>query len=121
MATKTTTPEYDFDNWNEEAEEAAIAKIVPEVKYIIVERKFVGRFADGDIVEVPLSITLADIDEMQQIATSPVDQFKEILRSVGGDDAVKKFTSHDLAEAAVLAEKYFRTLTRVQMAALPES
>lgn len=123
--TRTTTakqtPAYDFDNWSEEDEDRAIAALVPDVKSIIVERRFIGRFLDGDTVEVPLTLSLDDVDALQNEGASPVDQFRTILKQIGGDDAAAKFSRHDLAETVILAEKYFRTLARVQMAAFPES
>lgn len=124
MATpkKTTepVPEYDFDNWSEEDEEKAIAAAVPEVKYIIVEKRFIGRLADGTIVEAPLSISLDEVDEMQAAYVTPVDQFKSILKKVGGDELAADFSKRDMVEGAILAEKYFRTLQKVQQAAFPE-
>ncbi|MEI3845208.1 MULTISPECIES: hypothetical protein [unclassified Microbacterium] len=121
MATKTKTPEYDFDSWSEDAEEKAIAQIADtiDVRYIIVERTFIGRFTDGTIVEVPISLSLDDVDNLDGVG-GPVDQFKTILTNVGGEAAAKAFTSHDIAETAVLAEKYFTILQRVTKAALPE-
>lgn len=124
MATtrKTTAPEpYDFDNWTEDDEAKAILAAVPDVKHIVVERRFIGRFSDGDTVEVPLGISLDEVDELQEQYATPVDQFKAILRTIGGEEVAKKFTSHDLVETAIMAEKYFRTLGKVQQAAFPES
>lgn len=124
MATpkKTTepVPVYDFDSWSEEDEEKAIAAAVPEVKYIIVEKRFIGRLADGTIIEAPLSITLDEVDEMQSAYATPVDQFKSILKKVGGDELAADFSKRDMVEGAILAEKYFRTLQKVQQAAFPE-
>ncbi|KIP93380.1 hypothetical protein RU09_06085 [Microbacterium sp. MEJ108Y] len=124
MATprKTTAPvlEYDFDSWSEEAEEKAIAAAVPDVKYIIVEKRFIGRLADGTIVEAPLSLSLDEVDEMQAEHATPVDQFKSILKKVGGEKIASEFSSRDMVEGAILAEKYFRVLQRVQQAAFPE-
>ena len=121
MAARKTTPEYDFDGWDEEAEKAALAAIAPDVKYIIVERRFVGRFTDGGIVEVPLTLSLNQIDDLQKESANPVDQFRSLLRTFGGDDAEKTFAEHDLSDAVVMAEKYFTALQKVQMAAFPES
>lgn len=115
-----TTPDYDFDNWSEEAEEQAIVAAVPDVKYIIVERRFIGRLTDGLIIEAPLTLSLDEIDEMQASASSPIDQFKGILKKVGGDKLAADFSSRDMVEGAILAEKYFRVLQRVQQAAFPE-
>lgn len=127
MAARTTTakpqtpePEYDFDNWSEEDEEKAIVAAVPEVKYILVEKRFIGRLADGTIVEAPLGLTLDEVDEMQAEHAAPVDQFKSILKKVGGAELAAGFSKRDMVEGAILAEKYFRVLQRVQQAAFPE-
>lgn len=120
--TKPTAPEpeYDFDNWSEDDEVKAILAAVPDVKHIIVERRFIGRLSDGTIVEAPLSLTLDEVDELQAEGAAPVDQFKSILKKVHGDQSAADFGKRDLVEGAILAEKYFRTLQRVQQAAFPE-
>ncbi len=120
-ATKTTAPAYDFDSWSDEDEEKAIAAAVPDVKYIVVERRFVGRFTNGELVEVPLSLSLDDVEALQEQNDAAVDQFKMLLRVVGGDDVASTFGRQDLVEAAIMAEKYFRVLNRIQQAAFPES
>lgn len=123
--TKTAKPaevvEYDFDNWNEDAESKALAALAPDVKYIIVEGSFVGRFTDGSIIKLPLSISIDDIDTMTENTPNPVDQIKNLLRDVGGDDAVTEFTKHNMTEAVVLAEKFFTVFTRIAQASFPES
>lgn len=117
MAGKTT---YDFDNWSDEDEEKAILAAVPEVKHVIVERKFVGRLTDGTIVEVPLRLTLGDVNELQAEYSTPLDQFEALLKKVYGATA-PDLSGVDMVEGAILAEQYFRTLQRVQQAAFPES
>lgn len=122
-STKTTAPEdpgYDFDNWSEDDETEAILAAVPDVKHIIVERRFIGRLSDGTIVEVPLTLSLDEVDELQAEGAAPVDQFKSILKKVHGEKSATDFGKRDLVEGAILAEKYFRTLQRVQQAAFPE-
>lgn len=119
-ATAPEAPVYDFDNWSEEDEEKAILAAVPDVRHIIVERRFIGRLSDGLIVEVPLTLSLNEVDEFQSEGAAPVDQFKAILRKVSGDDAAKDFGERDMVEGAILAEKFFRTLQRVHGAAFPE-
>ena len=54
-------------------------------------------------------------------SSSPVDQFKMLLTDIAGPEVAAKFASHDLVEASIMAEKFFRTLQRVQQAAFPES
>lgn len=120
MATRTTPPEYDFDNWSEEDEEKAIAALAPDVRHIIVEKNFIGRFTDGAVVTLPIRLTVDDIDELDSVSPSPVDQLKHLLTKIGGADAAKEFTSHDIAEAMILATKYFGVLRRVAGASLPE-
>lgn len=121
MATpKKTEPAYDFDNWSEEDEEKAIAAAVPDVKYIVVEKRFVGRLSDGTIIEVPLTLSFDFIDQLQAEHSTPIDQFKAILKEIGGDALSSDFGKRDLVEGAILAEKYFRVLSRVQQAAFPE-
>ncbi|RKE60465.1 hypothetical protein [Microbacterium sp. AG238] len=114
-------PEYDFDSWDEEAEQKAIAAAVPDVRMIIVEKRAIGRLTDGMIVEAPLSLTLDEVDEMSASGLTPVDQFKVVLRKVGGDELANDFGRRDMVECAILAEKYFRLLQRIQQAAFPES
>lgn len=123
-ATKTQPtqkePVYDFDNWTEEDEQKAIASAVPDVRYIIVENRFIGRLVDHTIIEVPLTLSLDEVNEIQAEGLTPIDQFHIILKKICGDDTAAKFSARDMVEGAILAEKYFRVLQRVQQAALPE-
>lgn len=113
-------PVYDFDAWTEEDEQKAIVAAVPDVRYIIVEKRFIGRLVDGTIIEVPLTLSLDEVDEMQAEFATPIDQFKSLLGKFGGENAAAEFSKRDMVEAAILAEKYFRTLQKVQQAAFPE-
>ncbi len=113
--------EYDFDNWTEADEEKAIAALVPEIKHIIVEKSFVGRFPDGAIVKMPLSVTLDDVNALSVAGQSPVDQFTTLLTRVAGKDVASEFTRHDLAETVVMAERFFSVFSRISQASLPES
>lgn len=126
MAARTTKtaaaePEYDFDNWSEEDEQKALVALVPDIKYIIVEKNFVGRFPDGAIVKMPLSISLDDVDALQEESGNPVDQFKTLLQRVGGKDVAAEFSRHDLAETVLMSEKFFGVFSRISSASLPES
>ena len=117
---KAAAEEYDFDSWTEEDEKAALAALVPDIKHIIVEKNFVGRFADGVIVKLPLSISLDDVEALQKESESPVDQFKALLERVGGAEVVREFSRHDLAETVVMSERFFTIFSRISQAALPE-
>lgn len=121
-ATKTATavPEYDFDNWSEDDEKKALAALVPDIKHIIVEKNFIGRFPDGAIVKMPLSISLDDVDALQAESGNPVDQFKTLLKRVGGQEVAAEFSRHDLAETVVMSERFFTIFSRISQASLPE-
>ncbi|MGN7861454.1 hypothetical protein ACTJI8_12810 [Microbacterium sp. 22303] len=121
--TNTTAPavEYDFDNWTDEDEKKAVAALRPDVRYIIVENRFIGRFVDHSIVEVPFNLSVDDIDEMEKVAVGdPIGQLKHLLTKLGGEKVAKAFTAHDIAETMILATKYFDLLTRRASASLPE-
>lgn len=112
--------QYDFDSWTEDDETAAIASLVPDVRHIIVEKRFVGRFVDGTIVELPLTLSVDDIDELEAVTQSPVDQLKHLLTKIGGAAAAAEFTRHDITETTILASRYFTILQRVAKASIPE-
>lgn len=126
MAARTTTPadpsaEYDFDNWTKEDEEKAVAALRPDVRYIIVENRFIGRFVDHSIVEIPFNLSVDDIAELEEVAPDdPIGQLKHLLTKIGGAQVAKEFTAHDIAETMILATKYFDLLTRRASASLPE-
>lgn len=121
---KKTQPEpeteYDFDNWSPEDEEKALAALVPQIKHIIVEKQFIGRFPDGVIVKLPLTLSLDDVDALQAEASSPVDQFKSLLERLAGTEVAAEFSRHDLTETVVMAERFFTIFERVAKASLPE-
>lgn len=123
-ATTKTAPaveKYDFDAWSEADEEKALAALAPEIKYIIVEKNFIGRFSDGTIVKLPLSITLDDIDALTEKTENPVDQVKVLLERIGGKDAVSEFTKQNMADTIAMAGKFFSIFSRTAGASLPES
>ena len=126
MAARTTpapsaeVEEYDFDNWTQEAEDDALRKL-NDVKHIIVEQSFVGRFADGTIVKIPLSLSMATIDELQAEFASPVDQFRHLIKTFSGEEIAASLESRSLIPVAILTEKFFRCLSRAQELAFPES
>lgn len=127
MATRTTPAapaaevvEYDFDNWTQEAEDDAL-RALNDVKHIIVEQSFVGRFADGTIVKIPLSLNIGMIDELQAEFSAPLDQFKHLLKTFCGEEVAESLDGRSLIPVAIMTEKYFRCLSRAQELAFPES
>ncbi len=130
MATTTTTKktaaaraaveEYDFDSWTEEDEQKALAALTPDIRHIIVEGSFVGRFPDGVIVKIPLKVTMDQIDQLEAGSGNPVDQFKSLLADIGSKEIADEFSRHDLTECIVMSQKFFTILQKVSQAALPE-
>lgn len=122
----TALPEeefYDFDSWDENAEDAAIqeAASAVDVKYIIVEgRTFVARFPDGKIIKAPLKVSINDIEVVQEASDDQIEQVKALLRMFGQDKDVEMLGSQNLASVVIFAEKYFRVFQRIAGAALGE-
>lgn len=111
---------YDFDSWTEDAETAAIEAIAPEVKYIIVERSFVGKFFDGTIVKATLALSLDDVDALQAEYDNEIDQFRSLIEVVGGAENVAALSRQDIADVSQMAMKYFNVVQRIQGATRPE-
>ena len=118
---KTEVVEYDFDNWTEDDEAKAIAALAPQIKHIIVEKNFIGRFEDGTIVRLPLSISVDDLDALTEKTENPVDQVKILLEQMGGTDALADFTRQNLPETIAMADRFFTVFSRIAGASLPES
>lgn len=122
MAT-TRKPKFDFDavlaTYDEDAAIAALAAKT-RVEYVIVEDRFIGRFGDGTIVEMPLKVSVEIIDSLEGIP-NPVDQLKAILTSVGGEKATESILVRDIAEVTLYSTLYFGALQRKVRASLPES
>lgn len=119
-APKTPTPDYDFDGWSDDVEEKAIAALTPDVRHIIVEDRFIGRFLDGKLFELTLKLSVDDIDELDQLEVGPVDQVKHLLTKLGSEKAAKEFTAHNISESMILATRYFKILQRISGIKLPE-
>lgn len=133
MATKQTEPvTWDssvrdgidlalFDEWDEAAEEAAIAQAAAaaDVRYIILEgRVFVARFPDGAIVKAPLDISLADLDALTAEFDNPVDQAKALLERVGEEGSADVLAAQPLPSVVIFAERYFGVFERIAMSAV---
>lgn len=109
-----------FDSWDEAAEDAAIAKAAEaaDVRYIIVEGKtFVARFPDGMQLQLPLRVSLADIQSIAEVGDE-MEQAKLMLEMFGGPEDVAKLEQQNLPSTVVFVEKYFRVFQKISQAAL---
>ena len=126
MATKkvvdSVSPE-DFETWDEAAEQAAIAAAAAavEVKYIIIEGKtFVARFPDGEIVKVPIKVSLNDISAITTETSDELEQVKSLLQILGQDDDLEVLGNEDILAVTDFAAKYFRVFEKISQVALGE-
>ena len=118
----SSTPDDDlpFDSWDETREEAAIhaAAEAADVKTIIVERTFAGRFPDGQVIRVPLDISVADLDAITAEADNPVDQVKHLFERIGDEQAAEALTKQGLTSAVIFAQRFFEAFQKVAQVAL---
>lgn len=111
----------DFDAWTKDDEQKAIEALAPKIKYVIVEKSFIGRFEDGAKVKLPLNISLDELDSLSEEAADPVDQVKLMLERLGGPESRDEFTRHSLPETIAMAQKFSEVFQRIAGAKLPES
>lgn len=113
-----------FDNWDEAAEEAAIAAAAAnaDVKHIIIDgRVFAGRFPNGQIVKTPITFSVDDLEAVTATVDNPVDQVKELLRLIGDEESVELLGKQNLASVVIYAEKFFGVFEKVTKVALGKS
>lgn len=126
MATKKVVDSFspeDFESWDEAAEQAAIAAAAAavEVKYIIIEGKtFVARFPDGEIVKVPIKVSLNDISAITTETSNELEQVKSLLQILGQDDDLEVLGNEDILAVTDFAAKYFRVFEKISQVALGE-
>ena len=126
MATKKVVDSFspeDFESWDEAAEQAAIAAAAAavEVKYIIIEgRTFVARFPDGEIVKVPIKVSLNDISAITTETSNELEQVKSLLQILGQDDDLEVLGNEDILAVTDFAAKYFRVFEKISQVALGE-
>ena len=126
MTTKKVVDSFspeDFESWDEAAEQAAIAAAAAavEVKYIIIEGKtFVARFPDGEIVKVPIKVSLNDISAITTETSNELEQVKSLLQILGQDDDLEVLGNEDILAVTDFAAKYFRVFEKISQVALGE-
>lgn len=112
-----------FDAWSEDDEAKVIAEIVEtsQVKYVVTpEKNFYGRFPDGEVVTVPLRVTLETVDQITTVGDAEVDQLKMLFTILGMDEEAESTSKRDITEMVDFAAKYFKVLQKVQQATVGE-
>ena len=113
----------DFDAWTQEAETAAIEAIAAasQIRYIVVEGTFVGRFPDGTILRTPVRFNTEDLDKVSSVAgDSELDQVRALFSVLGDKEALSYLEGADLVSATDYAKKYLSVFARVMGVALGE-
>lgn len=101
-----------FEAWDQDAEDAAVAAIADAFKYIVVEGNFVGRFGDGDVVKIPLEFEASVFEGLDETA-SGMAQLKEILTALGDAETAERIMSKPFPQMAACAALYFEVVERV--------
>lgn len=123
MTSKTETtsiPEIDFDSWTPEQEEAALKQIAQasKCKYAIGDNHFHGRFPDGTIINLPLSISLEDVNEISEGDVASVDQFTRLIEKIAGKEDAEKFLAQPTPSMIDMANKYFEIFQKLNQLVL---
>ena len=113
----TSIPEIDFDSWTPEQEEAALKQIAQasKCKYAIGDNHFYGRFPDGTIINLPLSISLEDVNEGD---VASVDQFTRLIEKIAGKEDAEKFLAQPTPSMIDMANKYFEIFQKLNQLVL---
>lgn len=123
MTSKTETtsiPEINFDSWTPEQEEAALKQIAQaaKCKYAIGDNHFYGRFPDGTIINLPLSISLEDVNEISEGDVASVDQFTRLIEKIAGKEDAEKFLAQPTPSMIDMANKYFEIFQKLNQLVL---
>lgn len=114
MTTRKKYTDKDFDEFTEEnldEQITAIAQTHP--KYLITEKKFVGRLGDGRTIELPLTIKLKDFEELTVTEDDPLTQLKTLLTRFGGEQEAAKLIDADVTDCMYLARTYFDIFQKI--------
>jgi hypothetical protein len=112
--------DYDFDSWTQEDEDAQLIAL-NDVKYIIVEGSFIGRFSDLTIVKIPLKLSMTMVNELEEKFADPLDQFKHLLTIFAGEEIAEGLKERNMISVAIMTRKYFAAFKRAQDLAFPEA
>lgn len=119
-----STKKYDFDNWDEEKEAAAIEEIAANqtnFRYLISGNSLVVELPSKDIAEFPLDITTDDIERaMENESATEAELFLNLIRQLELKEASTNLKGTNLILLSKIAMLYFETIGKITGVALGE-
>ena len=118
-AKKASTPEFDFDGFDEAAALADSADALG-LKFAFGGGVFAGRFRDGEVVSLPLDVPRKIVDGVDLEGLDPFEQVTAILKALDLGDRADKLVEQGLVSSLLFAQKYFTTIEKVMKVSLGE-
>lgn len=114
---------YDFDNWDEDAEAAAVADIaenLTKIRHIIVGDKIVFEMPDKKHIELTLKLQTKDMLAVSKLDSSSSDlqSLMALLDLLKDKQASDRLSEYHVSTVAKVAETYFAVLGKVTQASL---
>ncbi len=114
--TKQEVPEFDFDNFDEDAAIADEAKDI--VRVVFGGGVFAGKFRDGTVVHLPLDIPSRLVEDLDIEGKTAVQQLEALLDAMGLKDRAQKVLDQGVISSVVFAQKFFDAIEKITGAAL---
>lgn len=118
-----TTKEYDFDNWDEASEMAAVADLaenLTKIRHIIVEDKIVFEMPDKRHIELTLKLQTKDMLAVSKMDSggSDLQSLMTLLDLLKNKQASDRLSEYHVSTVAKVATEYFDVLGKVTQASL---
>lgn len=118
-----TTKQYDFDNWDEAAETAAVADLaesLTEIRHIIVGDKIVFEMPDKRHIELTLKLQTKDMLAVSKMDSggSDLQSLMALLDLLKDKQTSDRLSEYHVSTVAKVATKYFDVLGKVTQASL---
>lgn len=122
-AKKNDVPEFDFENFDEEAGTASSVEALAP-KFAWGEGVFGGRFPDGEVIHVRLDPPLSVFNDVVELAKKDGigadEQLHALLVAIGEESKARLILSKGSVGAIAFAQKFFETFQKVTKASLGE-
>ena len=109
--------QLDFDNFDEDAALEDVSALVG-VKTIFGDGWFRGKFANGDVVSVPLEIPRQLIDGIDTEGLDTHGQVVALLTALGLGEDAERLAEQSWIASMVFATKFFETIEKIMKASM---
>lgn len=118
-----TTKEYDFDNWDEDVEAAAVADLaenLTKIRHIIVGDKIIFEMPDGRHIELTLKLQAKDMLAVSKLDSSGSDlqSLMSLLDLLKDKQTSDRLSEYHVSTVAKVATEFFDVLGKVTQASL---